>query len=134
MGKRKSVAPLPVIGPVNDPQSLYYQMRQYLEWQRARNYSERTVENRENNLRLFITWCDERGVTQPQEVTRPILERYQRYLFLYRKPNGEALSGGSQVKRLEPIRGWFRRLIWRCRAWRSVCPNISCRLRKPSGF
>jgi integrase/recombinase XerD len=77
----------------------------------VRNYSERTVENRENNLRLFITWCDERGVTQPQEVTRPILERYQRYLFLYRKPNGEALSGGSQVKRLEPIRGWFRWLI-----------------------
>jgi integrase/recombinase XerD len=111
MGKRKSNVPLPVIGPADDPQSLYHQMRQYLEWQRVRNYSERTVENRENNLRLFITWCDERGVTQPQEVTRPILERYQRYLFLYRKPDGEALSGGSQVKRLEPIRGWFRWLV-----------------------
>ena len=71
MAKPKSKAPLPVIGPVDDPQSLYHQMRQYLEWQRVRNYSGRTIENRENNLRLFITWCDERGVTQPQEVTRP---------------------------------------------------------------
>ena len=98
MSRPKSVAPLPVIGPVDDPQSLYHQMRQYLEWQRVRNYSGRTIENRENNLRLFIAWCDERGMTRPQEITRPILERYQRHLFLYRKPNGEALSGGSQMK------------------------------------
>lgn len=111
MSRRKPVAPLPVIGPPDDPQSLYHQMRQYLEWQRVRNYSGRTIENRENNLRLFIAWCDERGVTRPQEVTRPILERYQRHLFLYRKPNGEALSGGSQMKRLEPVRGWFRWLV-----------------------
>ena len=76
-----------------------------------RNYSEGTVEHRETRLRAFIAWCDERGVTHPQEVTRPVLERYQRYLFLYRKKNGEALSGRSQHMRLVPVKVWFRWLV-----------------------
>jgi integrase/recombinase XerD len=104
-------APLPVIGPADDPQSLYHQMRTFLEAMRVRNYSEGTIEHRETHLRGFIAWCDERGVTRPQEVTRPILERYQRYLFLYRKANGEALSGRSQHMRLVPIKVWFRWLV-----------------------
>jgi integrase/recombinase XerD len=104
-------APLPVIGPPDDAQSLYHQMRPFLEWLRVRNYSEETVVHRETHLRGFIAWCDERGVSRPQEVTRPILERYQRYLFLYRKANGEALSGRSQHMRLVPVKLWFRWLV-----------------------
>lgn len=104
-------APLSVIGPADDPQSLHHQMRPFLEWMRTRNYSEQTVEHREQHLRGFIAWCDERGVTRPQEVTRPILERYQRHLFLYRKANGEALSGRSQHMRLMPVKLWFRWLV-----------------------
>jgi integrase/recombinase XerD len=106
-----SRAPLPVIGPADDAQSLYHQMRPFLESLRIRNYSERTVEHREVHLRGFITWCDERGVMRPQEVTRPMIERYQRYLFLYRKKNGEALSGRSQHMRLVPLKLWFRWLV-----------------------
>ncbi|VVD28102.1 site-specific tyrosine recombinase XerC [Paraburkholderia dioscoreae] len=104
-------APLPVIGPADDAQSLYHQMRPFLEWMRVRNYSEETVVHRETHLRGFIAWCDERGVSRPQEVTRPILERYQRHLFLYRKANGEALSGRSQHMRLVPVKLWFRWLV-----------------------
>jgi hypothetical protein len=94
-------APLPVIGPVDDPQSLYHQMRPFLEWLSTRHYSEQTVRHREIHLRGFIAWCDERGVTRPQEVTRPVLERYQRYLYLYRKADGQALSARTQAQRME---------------------------------
>ena len=59
-------------------------------------------------LRYFILWCDERGLTKPQEITKPIIERYQRYLFLYRKKNGEPLSTRSQHVRVVPIRAWFK--------------------------
>jgi integrase/recombinase XerD len=100
--------PLSVIGPADDPGSLYHQMHAFLTWMRERNYSERTAESREVYLRMFILWCDERGITRPQEVTRPIIERYQRYLFLYRKKDGEPLSNRSQHTRLTPIRAWFR--------------------------
>ncbi len=37
-----------------------------------------------------------------------MLERYQRYLFLYRKKNGEPMSFRSQHSRLVPLRMWFR--------------------------
>src|SRR5471032_1705918 len=89
-----------IIGPLGDPGSLYFQMKQFLQYQRELSYSERTVGNRESLLIAFIRWCDERGLTRPQEITRPILERYQRHLFLYRKADGEALSARSQTVRI----------------------------------
>ena len=83
-------------------------MRDYLQALAIQNYSEQTIDNREFLLRQFIQWCQERGIADPVEVTRPILERYQRYLFLYRKKNGEPMSFRSQHSRLVPLRMWFR--------------------------
>ena len=37
-----------------------------------------------------------------------MLERYQRYLFHYRKKNGEPLSFHSQHSRLRAVRVWFK--------------------------
>lgn len=108
MGKRGQHTPLGVIGPADDPGSLYHQMKQFLQWMSERNYSFRTTDNREVYLRYFILWCDERGLTRPQEITRPILERYQRYMFLYRKKDGKPLSTRSQATRVTPIRAWFK--------------------------
>jgi integrase/recombinase XerD len=83
-------------------------MRDYLQSLLIKNYSENTVSNREFLLRQFIQWCRERGIADPVEVTRPVLERYQRYLFHYRKKNGEPMSFRSQHSRLVPLRMWFR--------------------------
>src|SRR3546814_20381601 len=83
-------------------------MLRFSGWQREKNYSERTVENREDALRLFIGWAHERGLTRPQEISKPILERYQRHLFLYRKANGEPLPTRSQHVRTTPIRAPFK--------------------------
>lgn len=53
-------------------------------------------------------WLADRGVTRPVEVTRPMLVRYQRYLFHYRKADGEPLSFRSQNARLLPVRAFFK--------------------------
>ena len=37
------------------------------------------------------------GLIRPQEITKPILERYQRHLFLHRKKDGEPLSTRTQI-------------------------------------
>lgn len=96
-----------IIGDVRDTNSLYNHMRAFLLWRAERQYSAQTVKRDEECLRYFILWCDERGLLHPQDITRPILERYQRYLFLYRKVDGKPLSPRTQHSRLTPLRGYF---------------------------
>lgn len=83
-------------------------MQEHLNALRVQNYSEHTVRNREVHIGFFIAWAHEHGLREPIEVTRPVLERYQRYLFFYRKKNGEPLSFRSQHARLVPLRVWFK--------------------------
>lgn len=98
--KRKPEAP---------PQTpLEIMMHEHLNALRVKNYSEWTVRNRQVHIGFFIEWAKERGLREPIEITRPILERYQRHLFYYRKKNGEPLTFRSQHSRLVPLRVWFR--------------------------
>ena len=88
------------VGDPNDPQGMVAMMEQFFEWMQVKNYSERTIEVRRSYIRYFIDWCAARGISQPTEVTKPIIERYQRYLFHFRKRNGDPLSFRSQHARL----------------------------------
>jgi integrase/recombinase XerD len=88
----------------------YPYLVRFLEYFAARGHSPRTVELRRNALERFIRWADERGIQRPQDVTRPILERYRRHLYHYRKENGEPLSFATQQQRLIPLRAFFRYL------------------------
>jgi len=83
-------------------------MRDHLHALAVQNYSAHTVRNRQVHIGFFLQWCKERGLSEPVEVTRPVLERYQRHLFHYRKKNGEPLSFRSQHSCLVPLRVWFR--------------------------
>ena len=99
----------PVIGNPDDPDGLAAYLLRFLEWMRIKNYSERTVTNRELYLGYFIQWCEQRGLERPNEITKPILERYQSYLYHYRKKrDGEPLSFRSQHTRLVPVRAFFK--------------------------
>jgi len=105
-GGRKKREP---VGDPSDPHGMATWLARYLEWLRSHNYSESTVGNRESYLTLFCAWCEERGIARPSEVTKPILERYQRHLYHYRKPaNGQPLSFRSQYSRLVPVRAFFK--------------------------
>lgn len=108
MPRKGEHTPLLPIGDPTDPDNLYAFMLRFLEAQRVKNYAARTIENREVYLRYFIEWCEERGLSRPQDITKPILERYQRYLFHYRKKNGEPLSTRSQHTRIVPVRAYFK--------------------------
>ena len=96
------------IGDAHDPDSLWHHMQRFNQWQLEKNYSPKTVEHREVSLRRFIGWAAERGLMRPQDITKPILERYQRHLFFYRKRNGEPLSPQSQNSHTTPIRAFFK--------------------------
>jgi len=114
MRKRKDlvrVKRFPPAGDVNDPDSLYHHMLRYMAYLTERNYSQRTVETNNELIRYFIVWCDERGLTRPQQLDRPILEAYQRYLFYYRKKNGEPLVSTNQHARIGFVGRWLHWLV-----------------------
>jgi len=108
MPRKGDKQPTKHVGNLGDPQGMAVFMDRFLEWMQVTNYSERTVENRLLYLSYFIQWAEDRGVTRPCEVTKPILERYQRSLYQHRKKDGEPLSFRSQHSRLVPIRAWFK--------------------------
>ncbi len=87
-------------------------MEEHFEWMLVTGYSASTVSARRQHLRRFIRWADERGLDDPREITKPMLERYQRFLFYWRKTDGKdsgaALSIGMQYQYLAPLKTWFR--------------------------
>ena len=102
----------PVVGDPTDPDGFSVWLRRYLEALRVKNYSGRTVENRDVYLRFFIEWCEARGIVRPRDVTKPMLERYQRHLFHLRQASGKnagkPLSFRAQHSRLVPVRMYFK--------------------------
>jgi integrase/recombinase XerD len=92
----------------SDPQGMWAMLGQFFEWMRVKNYAPRSIETRRMYLGYFVNWCADRGLMRPGEITKPIIERYQRHLYHYRKRDGEPLSFRSQHHALVDIRQWFR--------------------------
>lgn len=72
-----------------------------------RNYSPRTVEMNHWTLRSFLKWSQERDVSLPEQVTKPMLESYQRWLYRYKQSNGKPLSVRTQRQRLGSVQRFF---------------------------
>ena len=88
--------------------ALGHALREFLDHAAATGLSPRTLRQRQRATRRFIRWALERGLTQPTEITLPILERYQRHLYHYRKSNGEPLTFASQYTELSPLKAYFQ--------------------------
>lgn len=86
-------------------------MEAHFEWLQVAGYSGETVRARRQATRRFIAWANERGLDDPRDITRPVIERYQRYLFHYRKADGAPLSVGMQLQYLAPLKTWFKWLV-----------------------
>ncbi len=92
----------------SEPGSLRAWAANFLEAQRVRNFSDRTIHHRAYHLEVFITWAEARDVKRPTEVTRPILERYLRHLYHRRQENGRPLSVTAQLGAIGAVRAYFR--------------------------
>jgi len=81
---------------------------EFFDWMRFRNFSNNTLSLRERNLRFFFQWLAERNLTRPDQVTRLIIERYQRHIYYNNGFRGKLLTVRSQFARLQTIRAFFR--------------------------
>ena len=79
-----------------------YLMR-FIAWGNVTGLSEQTSAIRERGVRRFIVWCDERSIDNPNDITRAVLESYQKHLHYYRKANGEPMSISSQKTLLSSL-------------------------------
>jgi len=112
MPKKGQKLPKTQVGDPSDPLGFAALRDMHLEWLTVRNYSLVTVRNRESYLNRFILWAEERSLSRPDQITKQILERYQRWLYNYRDPKTEKkLSFRSQHARLLPLRAFFK---WLC--------------------
>ncbi len=80
----------------------------YLEALSSRNYAATTVEHRRHALKLFLTWAVERDLQRASQITRPILETFQRWLWRYQKANGQRMGWSTQRERLGTVKDFFR--------------------------
>jgi len=99
----------------------------YLEHWRLMGFREAGVLIRRKALQRFLAWADARGLRSPAELTLPLLERYQRELFLYRKADGMPLAMNSQQLLLLPLKGFF---CWLARSGR-IAFNPAAQLTLP---
>jgi integrase/recombinase XerD len=112
MARRKRGHKVPVIaGDPSDPSSFPMLVMRFADWMRVKNYAERTVGNRFEQMAGFAAWCLDRGLRRPADVTKPILERYQRWLYHRRKADGKPLTFRSQYTALSVVKTFFRWLV-----------------------
>jgi integrase/recombinase XerD len=92
------------------PDALAVCAESWLEALRPLNYAEATIEDRFFTLKFFMQWAADRDVTRAGEVTRPILEAFQRYLWRYERPGGKGrrLGWSTQRQRIGCLKDWFR--------------------------
>ena len=106
--KRKRTMPIKRLPVAIEHSGFYPYLLKYFESIKLRGYSDSTLHRRESDIRRFIGWCDTRSLTQPNQVTKPILEQYQRYLFYYRQENDKPLGVRTQNNYVTSVRQLFK--------------------------
>lgn len=107
--RKRPSKPLTPVDDISDARGFQSLINSHLSDLRVKNYSEQTVIGREQYLRRFAVWCLDRGLRRPTEITKPVLERFQRHLFNCRtEKDDKPLSFRSQYAHLSHVRAWFK--------------------------
>jgi|GEM_PF-984300 len=84
-------------------------MHRYLEALGVKGYRPMGIVTAGRYVLDFIGWwAEERGVGHPSQVSRTVLERYQRWLRHYRQKDGMPLSIAGQRCKLVSLRGFSK--------------------------
>ena len=115
MSRKGDRKPLPPLGDPSKPDGFQNLLDTHVADLESHNFSKHTIHNRITYIRRFALWCLDRDLATPSEITKAILERYQRSLFTYRNEKGSGLSFASQSYHLIHIRAFFK---WLCKSGR----------------
>jgi len=81
----------------------------HLRWAEVSRLAPMSLVLRQRGLARFVAWAHERGLRHPQELTRQVLEAYQRHLYLARSQrDGNPLGLRTQQQLIGAVRGWCK--------------------------
>ena len=66
------------------------------------------MRNRHVHTGFFIEWAQERGLNEPLEIERSVLEPYQRNFFYHSKKKRRAVDVSQSAIERGPLRLWFK--------------------------
>ncbi len=73
--------PKVIAGDPEDTQGFPLLVSEYCEWLAVRGYAPGTIHGHRGSLAWLAGWLAERGVLRPSEVTKPMIDAYQRALY-----------------------------------------------------
>ena len=100
-----------LIAPLDEIEGFGALGEKYCEWMAVNNYSPQTIVQKREHLRYLASWCEVRDITRPEQLTRNLLERYQRHVHHYRKDNGKPLCIETQIMRITVIKTFCKYLV-----------------------
>jgi integrase/recombinase XerD len=92
------------------PDTLASLVDAWLQRLKERNYSEKTLSMNRGALRQFLEWSEQRDLRKPEQFTKTHLESFQRFLWRWKKTNGEPLGISTQRQRIGAIQRLFAHL------------------------
>jgi len=108
MAKSREFNELYEYAELGESSELEVRQREYIRWLHANNFAPRTIETKGNYLSKFVSWCHERGIVRPQEVSRKVLELYREQFSRIKKENGESISAAYLSAVISGLRGFFK--------------------------
>lgn len=91
----------------SDLDNLSLQALAFIEYLQIKNYTQTTIRTQSRNIGLFIDWANLHGINDHEEITRAMVDRYQKHLFYLRKKDNTALSFKTQSQRLSHLKSFF---------------------------
>jgi len=106
--RRRRVEDMNPLSPRGPAGTLHAWAWEYLEDLRVRQRTPASVLAQAKSFKVFFRWCEERSLSRPEQVSRQMLERFQRQLFYARKKDGQPLAVRTQYQHLNVLRLFFR--------------------------
>ena len=101
--------PVPFSGDPTDSKGFNRLALRHLKWMQMINFSRLTIRARTSQLSAFVAWCAARKLVRPRQVTRRVLESYQRHIASIRSAATSLhLTTGAQLGHLAAVRVFFK--------------------------
>ena len=102
---KASAMPRPFV--YSDAGTLACRSDEYLKHLAVKNHSPSGIVAYNLRMNRFLQWACDRDLHRPEQITRSILESFQRYLWNFRKPDGRPLGISTQQGYLYTLKTFF---------------------------